>query len=128
MHLHSAQGLRAVPVEPQQIGRLCPGCGEFAYAGCCTERRRVESLKVWTSARWKRLKRRAHERDDWTCVDCPYRDETETGKGLVADHELGFDGPEDPLAWDLEHIVTRCLPCSGRKDGGRHNVGRTLQN
>jgi hypothetical protein len=61
----------------------------------------------------------AFERDDYICVDCEYVDELRTGKGLLADHELPFEGPDDPLAWDLDNIVTRCLVCSGRKDGGR---------
>jgi len=120
--VHSAQGLLAVPAVPGSVGRICPRCGDFTYGDCCTpppSARRVESLKVWTSPRWKRLKRRAHARDDWTCADCDYHDDTETGDELVADHDLPFDGPHDPLAWELENIVTRCLPCSGRKDGGR---------
>lgn len=107
------------------MNRLCPGCGDLIADACprCEPKapspRKRRLRRVYYSARFKRLKRRAHERDEWTCVDCGYIDETRQGIDLVADHEIPFDGPDDPLAWDLENIVTRCLGCSGRKDGGR---------
>ena len=107
----------------QRVGRLCPVCGELTYGECCRvggknpTPRRLANLEVWRSPLWKKLKRQAHERDDWTCVDCGHRDPT--GLTLVADHDMPFEGPDDPLAWERDNVSTRCLSCSGRKDGGR---------
>lgn len=92
----------------------CPSCDPRPP----TPRRRMRHL-VYGTARWARLRLRCFGRDDWTCVDCGYRDEHETGVGLVADHVVPFDAPDDPRAWDIDNLATRCLVCSGRKDGGR---------
>jgi hypothetical protein len=38
---------------------------------------------------------------------------------LIADHVLGFEGPDDPLAWSLDEIESKCFECSGMKDGAK---------
>ena len=78
---------------------------------------RRRHLRVWQSPRWKALKRRVHVRDDWTCRDCGHRDPT--GVTLVGDHVDGFVDVDDPRAFEEDLVETRCLTCSGAKDGGR---------
>lgn len=107
------------------VNRICPRCGDMVAGDCriCDPRplspRKQRLHRVYHSARFKRLRRLTFGRDQWTCVDCGYADETRTGQALVADHVKPFDGPADPLAWELSNLATRCLECSGRKDGGR---------
>jgi 5-methylcytosine-specific restriction endonuclease McrA len=96
------------------VAGACPRCGSTPPS---PRKRRLH--RVYHSARFKRLRLVAFARDDWACVDCGYEDETRTGAGLLADHVLPFDGPDDPLAWELENLATRCSVCSGRKDGRR---------
>lgn len=55
---------------------------------------------------------RVLERDDFACQACPYRDETRTGRGLVADHLRGIDSVREFLD---EELQTLCLACSGAK-------------
>jgi hypothetical protein len=106
------------------LSRLCPNCGEWLEPpalcpnGCLrsdgrvVDERRLALEAVWQSERWRRLSRRVRARDG-ACVDCG------AIADLVADHVEGFDGPDDPRAWDPSLIVTRCRSCSGAKDGGR---------
>lgn len=99
------------------VAGTCPSCEPRSLSP-----RKQLLHRVYYSARFKRLRRIVFRRDDWECVDCGYVDKTRTGEGLVADHVLPFDGPDDPLAWDVDNLATRCLVCSGRKDGGRRAV------
>lgn len=111
------------------MNRLCPRCGDMVAGACprCAPRspspRKQLLHLVYRSSRFKALRLVCFARDGWTCVDCGYIDETRTGAGLVADHVLGFDGPDDPNAWDIDNLATRCPVCSGRKDGRRRRPG-----
>lgn len=60
---------------------------------------------------WPSLRLQRFALDNWTCVDCDYRDHTETGIGLECDH-IG-----DPHDHRLEQLRTRCAP---------HHRARTL--
>jgi len=70
--------------------------------------------KVYNRRRHRAQRTRVLERDGFCCVDCGHLDET--GASLVADHVHGIDA--DRVFAD-EELATRCLSCSGRKDGGR---------
>jgi hypothetical protein len=105
------------------FGKVCPACGAFVDAGgkcdCGGQRsdgrvpdaRRLALEAVWNSARWKALSRLIRRRDG-KCVECG-------GPAEVADHDEGFDGPDDPRAWDETKIHAMCLRCSGSKDGAK---------
>lgn len=111
------------------LGRICPGCKRIYTGSSCPcghrpggKRRtpqRALNQKVWSSAAHKRQRLRVFERDGWTCIDCGHHDQTETGKGLIADHVDGIDQVREFWDWEL---ATRCPPCSGRKDGGRRKT------
>ncbi len=69
---------------------------------------------MWSSPRWREISRRlttVARRSGKGCVDCGSLDD------LVADHRDGFDGPDDPCAWDETLVDVRCRSCSGKKDG-----------
>lgn len=72
--------------------------------------------KVYSSAAHKHQRRRVLKRDGFTCVDCGFVDES--GRELVADH---IDGIDEVREFDDVELATRCLTCSGRKDGARAN-------
>ena len=106
------------------VGRICPETRHICLGGpgCCrpggkrrTTQRQVNQ-KVWASAAHKAQRLRIFRRDDYTCRDCPYVDETRTGKGLVADHR---DGIDTVRVFADDELDTRCLSCSGLKDGQR---------
>ena len=79
---------------------------------------------MWSSPRFRKLRPIVFARDEWTCVDCGYVDETRAGKDLVAEHEIPFEDEHDPLAWELSNIVTRCSSCAGTKDAPRASAHR----
>lgn len=100
-------------------GRLCPSCGDLVYGACprcgtpAPSARKLDLQAVYRDRRFKRARAQAAARDGHACVDCGATEK------LLGDHVLPIDGPDDPLAFDVENIATRCFPCSGRKDGGR---------
>lgn len=113
------------------LGRLCPSCHDLIPDGgqcprpTCTTRgktttaRRRALVEVWEDPRHRRLRKACFERDGYTCRDCGFVDRRRSGAGLVADHEIPPVDRHDPLAFELANYVTRCLVCSGRKDGAR---------
>jgi 5-methylcytosine-specific restriction endonuclease McrA len=108
------------------LGRICPGCSTIVIGKSCpngcrpggkrTTTQRARNQKVWSSAAHKSQRLRIFERDDYRCVDCGHVDDSRTGKGLVADHRHGIDMVRK---FDDAELATRCLICSGRKDGAR---------
>lgn len=66
--------------------------------------------RTWRKQRWACL-----ERDNFTCVDCGYRDPT--GRTLEADHI----GPTD----QIEHLRTRCTDCHRTKTLADATASRT---
>jgi hypothetical protein len=105
------------------LGRICPGCRKIVVGPClCGHGRkrptpqRALNHKVYGSRAHRRQRVRIFKRDDWTCVDCGWRDDTERGNRLVADH---VDGIDEVREFDDDELATRCAICSGRKDGGR---------
>lgn len=57
------------------------------------------------------LQQRCFKRDRWTCIDCGYTGSRHAGD-LNADHDIpsAEGGPTT-----LDNLVTRCVPCHGRK-------------
>lgn len=109
------------------LGRICGGCGQIIVGacpnGCVTGRKRLtprrrRNQKVWSSSAHRRQRPRVLERDDYTCQRCGWRDESETGAGLVADHVNGID---EARAFDDHELQTLCLRCSGAK--AAHGAG-----
>jgi 5-methylcytosine-specific restriction endonuclease McrA len=107
------------------LGRICPGCGAIVVGACpkgCRPGgkrltpRRARNQKVWSSSFHKTQRLRIFRRDDFACRRCPYRDDTQTGKGLIADHIHGID---EVRIFRDEELQTLCEPCSGQKDGQR---------
>lgn len=103
------------------LGRICPGCKRIVTGPCpCrpggkrATARRQRNHKVYATAAHKQQRRRILKRDGFKCVDCGHVDET--GRSLVADHIRGIDAQR---AFDDSELATRCLICSGRKDGAR---------
>jgi 5-methylcytosine-specific restriction endonuclease McrA len=101
------------------VGRICPGCGEIVTGPCpCRPggkkltSRRQRNQKVWSSSAHRAQRLRVFARDDYTCRRCPHRDDTETGKGLIADHVHGIDEVRE---FDDEELQTLCARCSGAK-------------
>lgn len=116
------------------LGRICPGCKRIVTGPCScrpggkrlTPKRR-RNQKVWSSSAHRKQRLRVFARDGWACLGdglgpCPfaYVDETETGKGLIADH---VDGIDEVREFDDEELATRCRVCSGKKDGQRAGRG-----
>lgn len=111
------------------LGRICPGCkriytGVSCPAGCRPggkrrTARRAINQKVWSSAAHRRQRIRIFKRDDYRCVDCGHHDQTQTGRGLIADHIEGIDVVR---TFADSELATRCAPCSGRKDGQRRKT------
>lgn len=108
------------------LGRICPGCSRIVIGPCACRPggkkltpRRALNQKVWASRAHRRQRLRIFKRDDYRCVDCGHRDDTETGAGLIADHVHGIDSVR---AYSDEELETRCAPCSGRKDGPRRQA------
>ena len=106
-------------------GRLCPGCGDIVDGPCprgCrpggkrTTPQRALNQRVWGSRAHRAQRRRVWLRDDYTCIDCGWRDNTEIGDRLVADHVHGI---HEVRSFDDDELATRCRTCSGRKDGQR---------
>ncbi len=70
-------------------------------------------MNTWSSSNrrsqlppnWPSLRLQRFAIDNWTCVDCDYRDDTQTGIGLECDH-IG-----DPLDHSLDQLRTRCTTC-----------------
>jgi hypothetical protein len=103
------------------LGKICPGCKTIVVGACpngCrpggkrrTERRR-RNQQVWSSSAHRAQRMRVLERDDFACQACPYRDETRTGRGLIADHKHGIDSVRE---FRDEELQTLCLGCSGSK-------------
>lgn len=79
--------------------------------------RRRRNQKVWGSAAHRAQRRRVLERDDFTCRRCGWRDQTRTGRRLVADHRHGID---EQRAYLDEELQSLCLTCSGRKAAQGH--------
>jgi 5-methylcytosine-specific restriction endonuclease McrA len=108
------------------LGRICPGCSQIIVGtcpnGCVTGRKRLtprrrRNQKVWSSSAHRKQRLRVLARDDYTCQKCGWRDETETGKNLVADHVYGIDERD---VYNDEEMQTLCLPHSGQKAGCGH--------
>lgn len=109
------------------LGRICPACSRIYTGSSCpcggrpggkrlTARRQLNQ-KVWASAAHQRQRRRILSRDDYTCQRCGRSDDSETGKGLVADHRHGIDMVRE---FDDDELETLCTRCSGKKDGQKH--------
>lgn len=70
--------------------------------------------RIYKSRRWRVTRRIVLDRDGFMCVDCGA---TELERPLVVDHIRGVLECDDPF--DPDECQTRCLTCSGRKDGAR---------
>lgn len=75
-------------------------------------RRRARYAGFLRSAAWRAIRLETFRLADWTCVLCGWRDETETGRGLVADHlsYARFGGREIPG----EDTRSLCRACDRR--------------
>lgn len=74
---------------------------------------------MWGSRAHRAQRLRVFARDGYRCRwpgGCTYRDDTESGLGLVADH---VDGIDEQRAFDDDELQTLCLHHSGVKDGQR---------
>ena len=75
------------------------------------------SAKITRTVRWKALRLKALERDDWRCVQCPER------RGLEVDHILSVRTRPD-LAWSLDNLQCLCGRCHARKTRIEIGLGR----
>lgn len=66
------------------------------------------SAAITRTQRWKALRLKALDRDEWRCVQCGER------RGLEVDHVLPVrDRPE--LAWSIDNLQCLCGRCHSRK-------------
>ncbi len=80
---------------------------------------RRHSQQVTRTKRWKVLRQRALERDDWQCVEC------HTRMRLEVDHIKPVrTHPE--LAFSLDNLQTLCGQCHARKTA--HELGHAQIN
>lgn len=96
----------------------CPTCGtpkeswtrRTDWRCCsveCTEE--FESSKIIRS--WKELRLKAFERDEFTCVKCGHKPESDSE--LIGDHitPIALEGDE----FDIDNVQTLCIPCDKDK-------------
>lgn len=77
------------------------------------------SAKITRTERWKALRLKALERDEWACVQCGER------RGLEVDHVQPVrTHPE--LAWAIDNLQCLCGRCHSRKT--RLEIGLGKQN
>jgi hypothetical protein len=98
----------------------CIECGRPSRSARCPEHElvnpnRVARSRIYADPRHKRTRRTVLARDGYRCVDCGHHDPS--GATLVCDHVHGVLAIPDPF--DPSACETRCLRCSGRKDGAR---------
>jgi hypothetical protein len=100
----------------------CPHYTTRTYCSACEhererERNAAPHRKLYSTWAWKCARQERFVLDDFTCVDCGWRDETETGEKLHGDHEPDLvDLLERGLnPFDPEHVRTRCHSCHSRK-------------
>ena len=77
------------------------------------------SARITSTQRWKALRLRVLDRDNWTCCQCPER------RRLEIDHVLPVrTHPE--LAWEITNLQALCGRCHARKT--RIEIGLGLPN
>lgn len=75
------------------------------------------SAKITRTQRWKALRLKALERDDWRCVQCGER------RGLEVDHIEAVRTRPD-LAWEIDNLQCLCGRCHARKTRIEIGLGR----
>ena len=75
------------------------------------------SAKITRTPRWKALRLKALERDEWRCVQCNER------RGLEVDHVLPVRDRPD-LAWSIDNLQCLCGRCHARKTRLDIGLGR----
>lgn len=75
------------------------------------------SAKITKTMRWKALRLKALERDEWRCVQCGER------RGLEVDHVKPVRDRPD-LAWALDNLQCLCGRCHARKTRLEIGLGR----
>ena len=75
------------------------------------------SAKITRTPRWKALRVKALDRDEWRCVQCNER------RGLEVDHVLPVRDRPD-LAWSIDNLQCLCGRCHARKTRIEIGLGR----
>ena len=75
------------------------------------------SAKITRTPRWKALRVKALDRDEWRCVQCNER------RGLEVGHVLPVRDRPD-LAWSIDNLQCLCGRCHARKTRIEIGLGR----
>lgn len=75
------------------------------------------SAKITRTMRWKALRMKVLERDDWRCVQCGER------RRLEVDHVQSVRTRPD-LAWSIDNLQCLCGGCHARKTRIEIGLGR----
>ena len=75
------------------------------------------SARITRTTRWKALRLKALDRDEWRCVQCNER------RGLEVDHVLPVRDRPD-LAWSIDNLQSLCGRCHARKTRLEIGLGR----
>lgn len=116
------QAYKLVILEPakSRIARgECPGCGKPKSRWkrrtdwtCCSAKCTRKYMKYHYMYGWPDLRKKAFERDDYTCRRCGKRYPNAI---LIADHivPIALGGAQ----WDIDNVQTLCIQCNKVKTG-----------